>query len=53
MHMLFQKPEGSGAFLYTRDVLPKKAGDSGEKVSCWPAPEDSTNPIRGNSATLK
>jgi cytochrome c peroxidase len=31
-------------FYNTRDVLPKcKAGDSGEKVTCWPVPEDSTN----------
>jgi cytochrome c peroxidase len=31
-------------FYNTRDVLPKcKAGDPGEKVACWPAPEDSTN----------
>ena len=31
-------------FYNTRDILPKcKAGDPGEKVTCWPAPEDSTN----------
>src|SRR5205807_4944627 len=31
-------------FYNTRDVLPKcEAGDPGEKVTCWPAPEDSTN----------
>jgi len=31
-------------FYNTRDVLPKcKAGYPGEKVTCWPAPEDSTN----------
>jgi cytochrome c peroxidase len=31
-------------FYNTRDVLPKcKAGDPGEKVTCWPPPEDSTN----------
>ena len=31
-------------FYNTRDVLPKcNADDAGEKVTCWPAPEDSTN----------
>jgi cytochrome c peroxidase len=31
-------------FYNTRDTLPKcKAGDPGEKLSCWPAPENSTN----------
>ena len=31
-------------FYNTRDVLPRcEAGDSGEKVTCWPPPEDSTN----------
>ena len=31
-------------FYNTRDVLPKcKADDPGEKVTCWPAPEDATN----------
>ncbi|HTC62555.1 MAG TPA: cytochrome c peroxidase [Candidatus Saccharimonadales bacterium] len=31
-------------FYNTRDVLPKcKAGDPGEKATCWPPPEDSTN----------
>ena len=31
-------------FYNTRDVLPKcEAGAPGEKVTCWPAPEDSTN----------
>jgi len=31
-------------FYNTRDVLPRcKAGDPGEKVICWPPPEDSTN----------
>jgi cytochrome c peroxidase len=31
-------------FYNTRDVLPKcKADDPGEKVTCWPAPEDPTN----------
>jgi cytochrome c peroxidase len=31
-------------FYNTRDVLPKcEPGAAGEKVSCWPVPEDSTN----------
>lgn len=31
-------------FYNTRDVLPRcKAGDAGEKVTCWPAPENSIN----------
>ena len=31
-------------FYNTRDVLTKcKAGDPGEKVTCWPPPEDPTN----------
>jgi len=31
-------------FYNTRDVLPTcKPGDPGEKVTCWPAPADSTN----------
>jgi cytochrome c peroxidase len=31
-------------FYNTRDVLPKcKVGDPGEKVTCWPPPEDATN----------
>jgi cytochrome c peroxidase len=31
-------------FYNTRDVLPRcKPNDPGEKVSCWPAPEDSSN----------
>ena len=31
-------------FYNTRDVLPRcVAGDPGEKITCWPAPEDSTN----------
>jgi len=31
-------------FYNTRDVLPKcKAGDPGEKVTCWPAPENTAN----------
>lgn len=31
-------------FYNTRDVLPRcAANDPGEKVTCWPAPEDATN----------
>jgi cytochrome c peroxidase len=31
-------------FYNTRDVLPTcRVNDPGEKVTCWPAPEDSTN----------
>jgi cytochrome c peroxidase len=31
-------------FYNTRDVLPRcRPGDPGEKVTCWPAPEDATN----------
>ena len=31
-------------FYNTRDVLPRcVAGNPGEKITCWPAPEDSTN----------
>ena len=31
-------------FYNTRDVLPRcKPNDPSEKVSCWPAPEDSSN----------
>lgn len=31
-------------FYNTRDVLPRcKAGDAGEKVTCWPEPENSLN----------
>jgi len=41
-------------FYNTRDVLPKcKAGDSGEKVTCWPAPEDSTNLNKRQLGDLK
>jgi cytochrome c peroxidase len=41
-------------FYNTRDVLPKcKAGDSGEKVTCWPAPEDSTNLNKKQLGNLK
>jgi cytochrome c peroxidase len=31
-------------FYNTRDVLPRcKASDPGEKITCWPAPEDAAN----------
>jgi hypothetical protein len=41
-------------FYNTRDVLPKSnAGDAGEKVSCWPAPEDSTNLNKRQLGNLK
>jgi cytochrome c peroxidase len=41
-------------FYNTRDVLPKcKAGDPGEKLTCWPAPEDSTNLNKRQLGSLK
>jgi len=41
-------------FYNTRDVLPQcKAGDSGEMVTCWPAPEDSTNLNKRQLGNLK
>jgi len=41
-------------FYNTRDVLPKcKAGDPGEKVTCWPEPEDSTNLNKRQLGNLK
>jgi len=41
-------------FYNTRDVLPKcKAGDPGEKVSCWPEPEDATNINKRQLGNLK
>jgi cytochrome c peroxidase len=41
-------------FYNTRDVLPEcKAGDPGEKVTCWPAPEDSTNLNKRQLGNLK
>jgi len=41
-------------FYNTRDVLPKcKAGDSGEKVTCWPEAEDSTNMNKRQLGNLK
>jgi cytochrome c peroxidase len=41
-------------FYNTRDVLPKcKAGDSGEKVICWPEAEDSTNLNKRQLGNLK
>ena len=40
-------------FYNTRDVLPRcNAGDPGEKVSCWPAPEISTNMNRKQLGNL-
>ena len=44
MHNGYLKLKELVHFYDTRDVLPRcKAGDPGEKVSCWPAPEDSAN----------
>ena len=41
-------------FYNTRDVLPKcKAGDPGEKVACWPPPEDPTNLNKKQLGNLK
>jgi cytochrome c peroxidase len=41
-------------FYNTRDVLPRcKAGDPGEKVSCWPPPEDETNLNKRQLGNLK
>jgi cytochrome c peroxidase len=41
-------------FYNTRDVLPKcKAGDSGEKVTCWPEAEDSANLNKRQLGNLK
>src|SRR6266446_8664510 len=41
-------------FYNTRDVLPKcEAGDPGEKVTCWPPPEDETNLNRRQLGNLK
>ena len=41
-------------FYNTRDVLAKcKANDPGEKVTCWPAPEDSTNLNKRQLGNLK
>jgi cytochrome c peroxidase len=41
-------------FYNTRDVLPKcKAGDSGEKFTCWPEAEDSTNLNKRQLGNLK
>ena len=41
-------------FYNTRDVLPEcQPGDSGEKVSCWPAPEDPTNLNKRQLGNLK
>jgi cytochrome c peroxidase len=41
-------------FYNTRDALPEcKAGDPGEKLTCWPAPEDLTNVNRRQLGNLK
>jgi cytochrome c peroxidase len=41
-------------FYNTRDVLPTcKPGDPGEKVTCWPAPEDPTNLNKHQLGDLK
>jgi cytochrome c peroxidase len=41
-------------FYNTRDVLPKcKTGDSGEKLTCWPESEDSTNLNKRQLGNLK
>jgi cytochrome c peroxidase len=40
-------------FYNTRDALPRcHAGEPGEKVKCWPAPEDSTNVNRRQLGNL-
>ncbi len=41
-------------FYNTRDVLPRcKPGDSGEKVTCWPEPENATNINKKELGNLK
>ena len=41
-------------FYNTRDVLPScKAGDPGEKVTCWPEAEDPTNINKRQLGDLK
>jgi cytochrome c peroxidase len=41
-------------FYNTRDVLPTcKAGDPGEKVTCWPPAEDPTNINKRQLGDLK
>jgi cytochrome c peroxidase len=41
-------------FYNTRDVLPRcVAGNPGEKITCWPAPEDSTNLNKRQLGNLK
>jgi cytochrome c peroxidase len=41
-------------FYNTRDVLPAcEAGDTGEKVTCWPPPEDATNLNKRQLGDLK
>ncbi len=41
-------------FYNTRDVLPRcKGGDAGEKVTCWPPPEDPSNLNKKQLGNLK
>jgi cytochrome c peroxidase len=41
-------------FYNTRDALPRcETGDPGEKVTCWPAPEDATNLNKRQLGNLK
>ena len=41
-------------FYNTRDVLPRcQAGDPGEKVTCWPAPENPETINRNQLGDLK
>ena len=41
-------------FYNTRDILPRCApGDPGEKLTCWPAPEDATNLNKRQLGNLK
>jgi cytochrome c peroxidase len=41
-------------FYNTRDVLPMcEVGDPGKKITCWPAPEDSTNLNKRQLGNLK
>jgi len=41
-------------FYNTRDVLPRcKPGEAGEKVTCWPSPEDPTNLNKRELGNLK
>ncbi|MGD0227425.1 MAG: cytochrome c peroxidase [Terriglobia bacterium] len=41
-------------FYNTRDILPRcEVGDLGEKVTCWPPPEDTTNLNKKQRGNLK